>query len=405
MLKRLLMMTLALCMFLSGTLAEDIPLPDEYLVVDEEDEILTADESAAAPSGLNPELDATLHRLFAQNNTTGAVVVVARGDRILYHYDYGLADKQEKKPVTPQTYFKTASVTKMISGIRVMQLVEEGKLDLDTPIDEYLGYPVKHPRYQNTPITIRMLMSHTSSIGGHYYAGSTLKTQLRNADWLSRRPGYYYRYSNFGAGILGSLMEIASGKDLNTCVDEGLFQPMGVDAAYRVWLLDQPDDAAMRYNEEGKAARKRNFYITEPYDPNAGAEKHYDLVVGDIWIRGDDLCRIGMMMCQGGTLDGVTILRPETIAEMTSSQQGKGGVTADSPYGLCVHRAADLLPDRMVYGHQGRSDGVLCNLYWEPESGFVFALITNGCQIKLKNYICRLSRNAFAAAWAYYGQP
>lgn len=350
------------------------------------------------------DLDGKLAKIFPRYHTTGAVVVVAQGSEIVYHYDYGWADKKEKKPITAQTYFKTASVSKMISAIRIMQLVEAGLLSLDEPIGSYLEYDVAHPSYPDVPVTLRMLMSHTSAISGSYTTGKALQQLLNPQHWESWRPGSRYKYSNLGAGIMGSLMEKVTGQDVNTCMDEGVFQPLGIDAAYRTWLLDAPDMAALRYNAEGKLARARNFYVTEAYDPSAGAEAHYDLTIGDVWIRGDDLCRLGMMLCQGGTLDDMTILQPETVAEMTASQQGKGGINADSPYALCVHRVDSLLDDRMIYGHQGQSNGIVCNLYWDQESGFVFAMITNGCSSKMDNYICKISRNVFAACWEAFGE-
>lgn len=355
-------------------------------------------------SHADSDLDAKLAKIFPRYQTTGAVVVVALDNEIVYHYDYGWADKKEKKPVTSQTYFKTASVSKMISAIRVMQLVEAGQLSLDEPIGSYLGYDVAHPSYPDTPVTLRMLMSHTSAISGSYTSGKTLQRLLNPHHWESWKPGTRYKYSNLGAGIMGTLMETVTGQDVNTCMDEGVFQPLGIDAAYRTWLLDEPDMASLRYDAEGKLARSRSFYATESYDPSAGAEAHYDLTIGDVWIRGDDLCRLGMMLCQGGTLDGVTILQPETVEEMIASQQGKGGITADSPYALCVHRVDSLLDDRMIYGHQGQSDGIVCNLYWDRESGFVFAMITNGCSSRMDNYICKVSRNVFAACWKAFGE-
>lgn len=373
MLKRLLLLTAALCLLLSSARAD-------------------------------AALDAALADIFPRYHTTGAVVVIGKGEDIIYHHDYGFADKKEQKPVTAQTYFKTASVSKLISAIRVMQLVEDGMLDLDAPIGEYLGYTVAHPKYPDTPVTLRMLMSHTSAIDGSYTSGRQLQNLLNKNHWETWQPGTRYKYSNLGAGIMGSLMEKVSRQDVNTCVDEGVFQPLGIDAAYRVWLLDTPADAALRYDADGKLARSRTFYPTEPYDASPLPESHYDLTIGDVWIRGDDLCRLGMMLCQGGTLKGVTILQPSTVEEMTASQQGKGGITADSPYGLCVHRVDSLLDDRMIYGHQGQSGGIVCNLYWDKESGFVLTMITNGCSSKMDNYICKLSRKVFEAAWTHLGE-
>ena len=252
------------------------------------------------------ELDEALAAIFPRYRTVGAVVAVAKDGELVYHYDYGWADRGQKRPVTAETYFKIASVTKMVSAMRVMQLVEAGSLDLDAPVGDYLGYEVVNPSYPDQPITLRQLMSHTSSIHGSYTSGQQLSKMLSPKNkrrWESWKPGSRYDYSNLGAGIMGSLMEAVTGQDVNTCVDEGVFQPLGIDAAFRVSLLDAPEQAALRYNTEGSLARGRNFYLNESYDPLAGPEAHYDLTIGDVWIRGDDLCRLGMLMRHAGRCD------------------------------------------------------------------------------------------------------
>ena len=143
----------------------------------------------------------------------------------------------------------------------------------------------------------------------------------------------------------------------------------------------------------------RSAWETE-INPN----KHYNITVGSLWIRGDDLCRLGIALCGGGIADGVRLLQPETVALMMSSQQGLGDVTVDSPYGLCVHRVTNLLDDRMIYGHQGLSDGILCNLYFDPETRLVFTMITNGCSTSMLDHIGKLSRRVFAEVWDRYGE-
>lgn len=355
---------------------------------------------SALAEGLDNELSAIFHRYKA----VGGVVVAAKDGEIVYHFDYGYASKKGKLPVTADTYFKTASVTKLISGLRVLQLVEEGKLSLDAPIGGYLGYTVENPRHPGVAVTLRQIMSHTSSICGSYTSSLTLENLLARSDrWKSWKPGTRYAYSNLGAGTMGALMEAVTGQDVNTCVKEGVFAPLGIDAGYRVHLLEHPDSAALRYNAEGKLARSSTFYLTEAWEPYALPERHYTQTIGDMWIRGDDLCRLGMMLAAGGELDGVRVLSEDTVALMTSSQQGLGGITANPPYGLCVERVTSLVDGKTLYGHQGLSDGIVCNLYWEPESRFVFALITNGSSTAQENHICKLSRRAFAAVWEAYG--
>ena len=147
---------------------------------------------------------------------------------------------------------------------------------------------------------------------------------------------------------------------------------MDIDAAYSPDLLGHPETAASSFARD--------------YSDQIDLEHDYYLSYGGCWMTGTDLCRIGMMLCDYGVLEGKRILEEETEKEMLSSQQGKGGITVDSPYGLNVHRLKKLVPDRIIYGHQGKvsvngSDTrfVLCNLYFDPESRFVFAMVTNVC--------------------------
>ena len=359
----------------------------------------------------NADLDAALEDIFPKYRTVGAVVVVAKDGEIVYHYDYGYAYLKDKEPVTPETYFKTASVTKIVSAIRVMQLVEEGTLELDKPIGDYLGFKVQNPNHRNIPVTLRQLMSHTSSIsqrGG--YSREKRLDEFLDADlnhwsnWEEWAPGSKYAYSNFGAGLMGSLMEIVTQQDINTCVTEGVFAPLDIDAAYHISLLGDPDKAAYTYKDDGKTLHSsRAAYMRSPWNPEIDPYRHYDITVGSLWIRGDDLCRLGIMFCEGGKVDGVRLLKPDTIAMMASSQKGRGDVTVDSPYGLCVNRVTNLLDDRMVYGHQGLSEGVLANLYFEPRSHLVFAMITNGSSTSMEDHIGKLSRRVFAEVWEQYG--
>lgn len=358
------------------------------------------------------EINEALAKYFKSYKTTGAVVVVAKNNEIVHHYDYGYAYKKDKTPVTPETYFRSASVTKLISAIGVMQLVEQGKLALDAPIGDYLGIPIVNPHFRNIPITLRHLMTHTSSISqkGGYGSRRPLDQYLdaslnRWANWTEDRPGSKYAYSNFGAGLMGSLMESATGKNINDVLTEGVFAPLGMDAAYHVKLLQEPEKAATIYNTDGTIFKSISKCMEEKWEEEPDPMSHYDITVGDVWIRGDDLCRLGMMLCNGGTVDGVTILQPETVAAMMESQKGLGYVTVDSPYGLCVNRVTSLVEGTMIYGHQGMSAGILCNLYWDPETDFVFAMISNGCSNNLDNRIAKLARRVFGVMWdAYSGK-
>lgn len=359
-------------------------------------------------------LDEQFGDIFKRYRTTGAVLTIAKEGEIVYQLNYGLADKATQEAVADDTYFRLASVTKMITAIHVMQLVEKGLLDLDADISDYFGYTIRNPHYRKDPITLRQLMSHTSSIsaGGGYandtegYVWKMLSLERsRTANYYQHKPGSKYVYSNFGAGLMGSLIELATGKNFGVSVDEGLFTPLGIDAAYNVNILDNPEKISNLYSDKGTLKTPRSVYYKREWDDSVDPEYHFRSTAGALWMRGEDLCRLGILLCQGGTLEGVTILQPDTVYEMMSSQMGKPGVTCDSKYGLCVYRKSELLEDRIVYGHQGMSEGVIAALFFDPETQLVFSVITNGSNSIMSNYMASINRKLFALTWEKFGDP
>ena len=369
----------------------------------------TALADVSAPS------EETVNQLFKKRKTVGGMVVAAKDGEIVFSQCYGFANKVGKEPVTEETYFKLASVSKLVTAVSVMKLVENSQLDLDQDIGEILGDPAYHaanPNYPKIALTSRMLMTHTAAINDSAgaFAGmkplnATLnpKENKKKSGFLKVKPGTEYKYSNYGAGIMGCIIEAVTEKRLSDAARELIFDPMGIDAAYDPHLLQDPEKIVSTYNADGSGNITRSYRLKQKYREEIDLDKDYADSYGGVWIRGEDLCRIGIMLCDMGVIDGRRILEEDTVREMLSSQQGKGGITVDSPYGLNVERVTNLLRGKMLYGHQGMANGVLCNLYFDPETRFVFALLTNGTNVKAKeDRICLLARDLFNLMWNTY---
>lgn len=365
----------------------------------------------AAADGTD-DVGSRMDQAFRNHKTVGAAVVVARDGEIVYEHYYGSAVAKTREPVTEDTYFRLASVTKMVTAVRVMQLVEQGKLALDQDISEILGYQVRNPYYRKTPVTLRMLMTHTSSLdphGGYSRESSTLRSlistdRMKKGNWYQEVPGSVYRYSNFGAGIMGSLMECATGMNIDRNAAENVFGPLGITASYSAGLLPDPENIPYLYNPDGTLADARAKSTGKPWDEEPDPDRHYRITVGSLWMRPADLCRIGMMLCDGGETGGERLLQAETVREMMDEQCGKGGITARTPYGLCIHHETTLLKGKTLYGHQGLSDGILCSIYYDPETRFVFVLCSNGCHNLMENRVAHLTRKVFETAWKAFGE-
>lgn len=357
------------------------------------------------------ELNSQVDGSFKKSYTKGGALVVISGGQIVYERYFGYMEFARQTPVTASTYFRIASVTKMVTGIGLMQLNEQGLVALDTDISEYFGYDIANTHFTKTPITLRQLMSHTSSIRGELpgatrtVSDTLAKAARKNAYYTDYKPGTNYTYSNFGAGLTGAIMEAVTGESVNSFMRENVFEPLGIDAAYSPNLLSSPDDVATLYNADGTRYRSAKGLLEEAYEDFADPDTHYRTTIGSLWIRATDLAKLTIALCGDGTVDGVRILTEESLSQMRDDQASyERSVTGESKYGLFLQRETTLIDGHTFYGHQGMVAGVLCNVYFEPETGFGFVMLTNGCKNIQDNRVGVLARRMFALAYDNFAE-
>ncbi|MBR0227719.1 MAG: beta-lactamase family protein [Clostridia bacterium] len=339
------------------------------------------DEETAAAA------DAYFLRLFTRSEAIGGGVIVSRDGETLYEYYYGADAKYNGRPVDGDTVFKVASLTKMITAVGVMRLVEEGKIGLDAPLTYGAeGAHIRNPRYPDAPVTLRQAMNHTSSLlGDAPYATAPAWEKItldQNRYFDKYEPGTHYEYANLNGGIMGSAIERASGQSLNAYMRDAVFAPLGINAAYAAHLLPDPEPLSRTYTQEGEVYMKAEKYLEEDqafYEDTCDPDSHYRTSVGSLYISLSGMAKIGEVLACGGAADGVRLLSPQAAAEMRADQRTVRGstVTGESPYGLGVYRftASD---GRTWYGHQGRWVGMLTDLFVEPDSRTAVALVMNG---------------------------
>jgi CubicO group peptidase (beta-lactamase class C family) len=255
-------------------------------------------------------------------------------------------------------------------------------------------------------------MSHTTSLsqgGGYSFESRTIRDMLAKearhfSNFTEEKPGNHYSYSNFGAGLMGSIMEAVTGESINQYMTEHVFKPLGIDAAYSAGFLSQPEYIASQY-QNGKMYMSASKYLDEPYEDFADPERHYRITVGDIFIRSKDLAKIASALCGDGSFDNVRLLKKESVEMMRTDQRELGAsVTGESPYGLCVNLMNNMLKDRMIYGHQGMSNGAMCNVFYDPETQFVLVMLTNGCSQVRQDRIGVLPRRLFTYMYPLFTQ-
>lgn len=352
-------------------------------------------------------------RILQQYKTMGASIAIISGGRIVDTFQYGTADRDSGAPVTDETYFRIASVTKMMSAVGIMKLVETGVLSLDEPIEDHFDYTIRNPYFKDSPITLRQIMTHTASLkDGYHYAEATkgdiekLRHVLdgnytRNNYFSMVEPGTKAIYSNFGGGLLGAIVEQVSAQTIDELMQETLYRPLSIYGGYHVPCLPYDAQVAKIYNERGGSMTLDP--AAEPhehFDPDA--ETGYVHSAGAGLMTAEGMAKMLIALAGDGSVDGVSILAPETVSMMREMQNGVGSVTGNSDRGLNLNIITDrLCRGRTLYGHQGKAYGMICAAYFDPTDGTGVVLLTNGCDTSTVDSVAKIARAIITEAYTH----
>jgi CubicO group peptidase (beta-lactamase class C family) len=252
-----------------------------------------------------------------RSDVAGATVLVMKDGKELLRKGYGFADVPKKKPVDPETtMFRLASISKLFTWISVMQLVEQGKLDLDADVNTYLDFQIA-PAF-GKPVTLRNLMTHTG--GFEEEVRDILLTDPKKAIPLRQYlienqphrifpPGEVPAYSNYGVGLGGYVVQRASGMPFEQYVSEHIFQPLGMKHS----SFNQP-------LAEGLSPFASDGYRSDTEKPAVGFEIFSPAPAGGVSSTASDMGRFAQALLNGGELEGHRILKPETLQAMWTKQ-------------------------------------------------------------------------------------
>lgn len=346
------------------------------------------------------------HARFRGRDIVGGAVIISRNGEILFSSAYGYKNAGQNKPVTLDTCFRIASVTKLVSAVGLMKLIEEKGIDLDTPVKDIVGFQVVNPAFPDQPITIRQVLSHTSGFVQTQYYFPNWEALKPDNRYFSKKtaPGTQYGYANLNGGLIGAMIEALSGQSVHDYMQENVFLPLGINAAYHPGMLPDQSDVSDRLSKEGRTVQTANKAIArvDEYSDSCDPRAHTNITSGNLWISANGLNRIISMLQMGGELDGVRILQPETVQLMIQPQHliPDSSVTAESPYGLCMYREENM-PGGTWYGHQGRYDGLSSNIYFQPDTGLTVTVIANGYSPHAKDDIVTIARAFMEEAQQY----
>jgi CubicO group peptidase (beta-lactamase class C family) len=283
-----------------------------------------------------------LQTFVDSRSLAGAVALVAAKDRVLTVETVGFADIAAGRPMTADSVFWIASMSKPITGAAVMVLVEEGKLTIDDPVEKYLpefrGQMVavyqddgtkllKKPRH---PITVRNVLAHTSglpfssvieqpTLDGRSLEVATVSYALTP---LLFEPDTKYLYSNAGINTAGRIVEVLSGMPFEKFVEERLFKPLGM-ADTTFW----PDEAQLarlaksyRPKPESAAPALEEMPIKQLRYPLSDRRTRHPMPAGGYFSTAADVGRFCRMLLGGGELDGRRVLSEQAVKQLTTRQ-------------------------------------------------------------------------------------
>src|SRR6266568_1256288 len=253
---------------------------------------------------------------LAREDIAGAVIMIVKDGKVLFKQGYGYADVEKKVAVSPDnTLFRPGSISKLFTATAVMQLVEQGKLDLDRDVNEYVDFAI--PKIYPEPVTLRRLLTHTAGFEetlknlfvAHESDMKPLRTYLVNQMPQRIFPtGKVVSYSNYGFTVVGYIVERVSGEKFERYIDNHILKPLRMTNS----TFDQPLPVALTpqmsqgYLAAAKKPRDFEFVQAAP--------------AGALSTTAADMTRFMLAFLQDGAVDGVAILKPETVRQMETRQ-------------------------------------------------------------------------------------
>ena len=335
----------------------------------------------------------------------GASSLVFKDGKIVEKLNYGFSSLEKHKKVNNNTVFRIASVSKIMVALCIMKLYEEGKLDLTKDISEYLGFNVRNPKYPDVVITLKMIMTQTSSItdgfekdvnsdvdsGYNLINGTNEECTLRDLldpdgkrfvkeTFSNYRPATHFEYSNFGCGILACIVEKITGEYFTDYVKKIVFKPLKIDASFVVTDIKTKNIASTYLYRDGenKLCRSREMFINNVYKKFPLGE-NFRGPAGGLFISTNGLMKIMKALLRGGK----PILKTATLDKMMQMAWAGKRQPNDSyvAKGLQLE-IVDYFNNRRLYGPFGDAYGVKSYFLFNREEQIGMVYITNGGNYK-----------------------
>jgi CubicO group peptidase (beta-lactamase class C family) len=324
-----------------------------------------------------------IRAIMKDQDIVGMSLAVVKDGKIMYANSFGQKNIEAGTPITNSDIFRIASISKSFSATSIMQLAEAKKLTLDDDFSKLVGFRVRNPRFPETVITLRMVMSHTSSINDSQgYFNLDVINPEKNPDFAKcyndYAPGKKYQYCNLNYNMVGTVIERVSGVRFDSYVKDRILEPLGLYGGYNVDSLDRSkfvtlydyDARNKKYNPSPQAYASRseeisNYimgYTTPIFSPTGGMK-----------ISALDLAKYMLMHMHQGKLEGVRIISKKSSRAMQTK------IADVENYGLALGvDREDIIPGEKMTGHTGSSYGLYSIMFFNQRKDFGFVVIVNG---------------------------
>ena len=333
--------------------------------------------------------EAAIQSIMQSSPVVGLSVAVVKNNKVIYNHSFGFKDVEKQLPLTNASIFRIASISKSFTTTAIMQLVAEKKIRLDQDISELVGFKVRNPAYPNTVITLKMALSHRSSINdSEGYFSLDAIDPATNPNFAkcynAYEPDKGYMYCNLNYNLAGSILEKITGIRFDKYIQQQILDPLGLYGGYNVNALDSNLIAKIyEFNKETKG-----FTLS----PNAYAPRTEDISnytmgrstpifspTGGMKISANDLAKYMIMHSQLGKYDGGRMISKNL------SQQMQAIISEEENYGMALETTTQLIAGKTMIGHTGVAYGLYSLMFFEPKEKIGFIVISNGCDTKTIN--------------------
>ncbi len=325
------------------------------------------------------DIQLLIDKTASKYGAVGLQAAVVENGRVTDCYTYGWATK-DSAVMTPEYKIRVASISKVAVGIAAMLLREEGVIDLDQDIGSYWGVRIKNPKYPDTPITIRSLLSHTSSICDYSNASrnyNAVKSTLSSSTcFTSGKPGAIssWGYNNYGFAVLGMTLELAADKYLDTILNEKLWNIMEIDASFDGGCIENTDLLTTLYYHDGSvgsSVSKQKTFVRGDYPGQTGVS-----FAGGLTISAADLGKVITLLVNDGCYEGMRLMEAESVELMETRNETQ---LSDGTYQALPLRSQDHIYGRdRLYYHTGSAYGVYNFFSYDPFAGDGVVVLTVG---------------------------